>query len=106
MDYADSRPAPCQATSSHAAYLLELAANAGYASLLCIAAAIAFAFASAVTSHLALRVSSAIGLALAVHLVMVMVMVLRREFLLTEERLGRARTGADLGESMAGQSQA
>jgi hypothetical protein len=104
MDWADTQPPPGRATSAHATRLLEMAANAGYASLICIAAAIAFAVASTVSSHPALRISSAVGLALAVHLVLIMLMVLRRQFLLTQERLGRARTGADLDERVAGRS--
>ncbi len=95
MDYADSRPTPGPETTAHAISLVELAANAGYASLVCIAAAVSFAVAS-IGSHWVLRVSSAVGLALGVHMVMVLLMVMRREFLLTQERLERARTGADL----------
>ena len=104
MHWADSRPPQGSATSAQATSLIELAANAGYASLACIAAAIAFAVDSAVTSHPAMRVSSAIGLALVLHLVMVMLMVLRREFLLTQERLNRVRSGADLDEPVTGRN--
>lgn len=95
MDYADSRPPRGPETSAHAIYLLELAANAGYASLVCTAAAVSFAVAS-IGSRWTLRISSAVGLGLATHLVLVLLMVMVREYLLTQERLERARTGADL----------
>lgn len=97
MDFADSRPAPSRETSAHAINLLELAANAGYASLICIGAAVSFVVAG-IGSGWVLRVSSALGLALGVHMILVILMVMRREFLLTQDRLERARTGADRKE--------
>jgi hypothetical protein len=69
MDLADSRPPRSPDTSAHAIYLQELAANASYASLACITAAVVFVVVS-VTSHWALRVSSALGLAIGAHLVL------------------------------------
>jgi hypothetical protein len=96
--WADSAPAQGRETTKHAMLLEELAANAGYASLISIAAAIAFVTAST-TSHWALRLSSAAGLALGAHLVLVLLMVMKRVFAVIQERLKRARTGADQGPS-------
>lgn len=92
--WADSMPAKGPATSRHARLLEQLAANAGYASLVSIGAAIAFVAAST-TSNSLLRVSSAVGLALGTHLVLVLLMVMKRVFAVIQERLARARTGAD-----------
>jgi hypothetical protein len=105
MDYADSQPRPSTETSAHARNLLELAANAGYASLVCVSAAVVFVVAT-IGSNWVLRVSSAVGLALGVHMIMVLLMVMRREFLLTQERLNRARTGADHRDSPTGRRKA
>jgi len=96
MDWADSRPQPGPDTSSHATYLEELAANAGYASIVCIAAAVTFVIASVGTGW-ALRIASALGLALSAHLALVLMMVMKRVFALTQDRLNRARTGTDPG---------
>jgi len=97
MDWADSAPVPGRETSTHASYLSELAANSGYASLISILAAAVFVVAS-VSSGWVLRLSSAIGIAVAVHMVLVLMMVMKRVFALTEERLNRARTGANRRE--------
>lgn len=94
MDLADAAPEPGPAVSDHAQYLTELAANAGYASLICIAAAIAFVLTS-VSDEWPRRVFTGVGLALGTHLVLVLLMTMKRVFALTVERLNRARTGAD-----------
>ena len=94
MEWADEAPEPSGATSEHALYLRELAANAGYSALVCVAAAITYVVTST-TAHRKLEVASAIGLALGTHLVLVILMVMKRVFALTEERLNRVRTGAD-----------
>jgi hypothetical protein len=94
IDYAESRPTPGRETSAHADDISELAANAGYTSLVCIVAAVVFVVAS-IGSGWVLRISTAVGLALGIHMVMVLFMVMKREFALTQERLNRARTGAD-----------
>jgi uncharacterized membrane protein len=94
MEWADSKPEPGQNTSEHAQYLEELAANAGYASLVCIVDAIIFVIAATASKQL-LEAASGIGLALGAHLVLVLLMVMKRVFALTQERLVRARTGAD-----------
>lgn len=95
MDWADSVPRAGRDVSRHATFLRELAANAGYASLVSVVAAGLFVVA-AVTSKSVLVVFSAIGLAVTVHLAAVLLMVMRRVFALTEERLKIARTGAEL----------
>ena len=94
MDMADDRPEPSAATSQHAIFIEELSANTAFASLMCVFAAIVFVVASIGTGWV-LRVSSAVGLALGVEVVLVLMMVMKRVFALTQERLTRARTGAD-----------
>jgi hypothetical protein len=94
MDWADSGPVPSRETTQHATALEELAANAGYASLVCITDAIVFIVAS-FGSGWTLRVCTGIGLAIGAHMVLVLFMVMRREFLLTQARLNRAQSGAD-----------
>jgi hypothetical protein len=94
MDWSDNSPEPSGDTTAHAKYLRELAANAGYASLVCVATAVAYVAAST-SAHTKLEVASAVGLALGTHLVLVLLMVMKRVFALTEERLNRVRTGAD-----------
>jgi hypothetical protein len=91
MDFADSQPTPGRETSSHANDLKELAANAGYTSIVCIVAAVVFVVAS-IGSGWVLRISTAVGLALSAHMILVLFMVMKREFTLTVERLNRART--------------
>jgi hypothetical protein len=94
MDWADTKPSPSRDTSEHAQYLEELAANAGYASLVCIVDAMVFVVAATASKQL-LEAASGIGLALGAHLVLVLLMVMKRVFALTQERLVRARTGSD-----------
>ena len=94
MDWADSAPMPGPETSAHATYLQELAANSGYASLVCIITAATFVIAS-VSSLWVLRISTALGLALALHMVLILLMVMKRVYALTVERLNRARSGSD-----------
>lgn len=94
LSLADDPPEPGRDTTEHVLFLKELAANAGYAALVCIAAAGAYIVAST-TSHLKLEIATAIGLALGWHLVLVLVMVMKRVFALTESRLNRVQTGAD-----------
>ena len=106
MSWADDAPQPSAETSNHAAFLRELAANAGYASLVSIAAAIAYVVSAmsapeptetdkAASGGTVLEAATAVGLALGVHLVLVLLMVMKRVFALTEERLTTARTGGD-----------
>jgi magnesium-transporting ATPase (P-type) len=101
MDMTDEPPQPGRATSQDAIFIEELSANTAYASLMCIFAAIVFVVASFGTLWVA-RVSSALGLALGVHLVLVLMMVMKRVFALIQDRLTRARTGADRSSIGAG----
>ena len=94
MDWADTKPKPGSDTSAHAIYLQELAANSGYASLVCIITAAIFVAAS-VSTGWALIVATATGLALAFHMALVLLVIIKRVYALTIERLNRARTGAD-----------
>ena len=98
MDWADSSPARGPDTSSHAIYLGELAANSGYASLVCIVTSAVFVVASASPGWV-LRISTAVGLALALHMGLVLLMVMKRVYALTTERLNRARTGPDRSDT-------
>ena len=95
LDWAESAPNPSRETSRHAQYLQELSANAGYASLVCVLAAIVYVIAG-VSSGVVLSISSAFGIGLGLHLVLSLFMVMKRVFLLTTERLNRARTGSGL----------
>jgi uncharacterized membrane protein YedE/YeeE len=95
LNWADAKPAQGKETSEHASYLTELAANAGYASLVSVAAAIAFVVAATTFHHpWPLRISSAVGLALGLHLILTLLLVMKRVFALTEQRLNQARAGA------------
>jgi hypothetical protein len=94
LSWADNPPEPGPDTTEHVGFLRELAANAGYASLVCIVAAGAYVVA-ATTSHLKLEVATAVGLALGWHLVLVLMMVMKRVFALTESRLIRVEAGVD-----------
>lgn len=94
MSWADSHPARGRDTSEHANFLQQVAANAGYASLVSIAAAIAYVVAATSHGHpWVLRISSAVGLAIGIHLSLTLLMVMKRVFALTQQRLNRARTG-------------
>jgi hypothetical protein len=93
MSWADAPPRPGPVASEHALYLEELAAHAGYASLICIAAAVSYVIAS-VGSGWTLRIATALGVAFGTHLVLVLLLIMKRVFLLTRERLNRARTNS------------
>ena len=94
MSWADTAPQPSHLVTEHAKFLAQIAANAGYASLVSIIACAAFVVAS-VTSKDVLVTFSALGLALVSHLALVLSMVMVRVFALTRERLLRAHTGAN-----------
>ena len=98
LDWADGKPEPGADTSRHAQFMIQLAANSGYASLVSLVACAMFVVGS-VVSKTAFIVFTAIGLALALHLVLVLFMVVRRVFALTQERLIDAETGASLHKS-------
>lgn len=98
MNWADDPPPQGRDTSDHAIYLEQLAANAGYASLVSLAAAIAYVVAATADGHpWVLRIASAVGLALGLHLLLTLLMVMKRVFALTQQRLNRARTGVTRG---------
>lgn len=93
MDWAGSGPAPSGATSRQARYFKEVIANAGYASLVSIAAAAVFVAALASKDGDAFVLLCALGLGLAVHLMVLLQMVLIRVFRLARDQLTDARTG-------------
>lgn len=93
MDWVDAAPTPGPKTTDHAYFMRDVAANAGYASLVCVASAVAYVVATS-SGGRALQVASALGIALGTHLVLVLLMVIRRVFALTENRLLEVRTGA------------
>ena len=95
LDWADDPPPAGRETSRQARLLRELAANAGYASLVSITTAIAFVLVS-VSPHTEPALLSAIALGLASHLVIVLFMVVTRVFSLTDERLTITRTGGSV----------
>lgn len=92
LEWAHEAPEPGPDTSREAKFLDQNAANAGYASLVCVLTAAIFVVAS-VAKGTWLTLFSAIGLALASHLVLVLLLVLVRVFALTDERLKDTRTG-------------
>jgi hypothetical protein len=96
LDWADTAPRPSRDVSAHARYMGQLAASSGYASLVCIAAAICYVFATVASSGPWLIVASSISTGISVHLVLVLLLVIRRVYAVTEQRLTRARTGADI----------
>jgi hypothetical protein len=100
MNWADTMPIQSRDTTKHARDLEELAANAGFSSLVCIAAAISFVVVST-TGHEKLRVASAVGITLGVMVVAVLLLVMRRVFNLTVTRLTRARTGKDRAQQFS-----
>jgi hypothetical protein len=98
MEWADNPPAQGPETTDYSIFLRDIAANSGYASLVCIGAAIAFVAAS-VFRGWALVAFSGIGIMLGVHLVLVVLMVMKRVYALTQSRLNRVMTGADRPEA-------
>lgn len=105
LDWADTHPSPSAETSAHALYLTELAANAGYASLVALLAAVVLVGAT-LPYEPAYTLTSSIGTGLLVHLVLILFMIIKRVFALTVGRLNRARTGANPGSNGAVTSKA
>lgn len=91
MDWADSEPARGPETSRHATFLGEIAANAGYASLVAIVSSVFFVVASVSEGRIA-NISTSVGLAVGLHTLLVLVMIIVRIFALTQGRLNKART--------------
>jgi hypothetical protein len=93
--WADTKPDPGPSTSSYANLLAEMSANAGYASLVAAIAAAACLAVAITSTGWQERVLAATVVTLLVHLGTTLLMVARRTYLLTAERLLRARTGVD-----------
>jgi len=92
LDWAEHPPPPGSDTTWQARFLEEIAANAGYASLASVAAAVFFVLAT-LARGTALTIFSSIGLALGVHIVLLLLMVLTRVFALISQRLTDVSTG-------------
>lgn len=97
MEWAERGPAPSTETTWQAEFLQQIAANAGYASLISIVAAAVFVGALIATAQWLLVVLSSAGLALATHLALLVAMVLTRIYALTTDRLVNAETGVTEG---------
>jgi hypothetical protein len=97
MGWADAKPERGARTARQATLLEELAANAGYASLTCVATAVAFVVVS-VTKGDAQIVFSALSLGLALHMLLMLTLVMNRLFTLTQARLIDARTEGKVAE--------
>jgi hypothetical protein len=92
LDWADSKPVSGPDTTYQAKFLREIAANAGYASLVSIAAASVFAVTILAQKSMTATFFSSLGIALGVHLVLLLSMVLGRVFGLIDDRLTDAET--------------
>jgi hypothetical protein len=97
LEWASDRPPVGPETSWQAQFLQEIAANAGYATLVSILAAAVFVSALVATGSTALTVLSSLGIALSVHLALMLSMVLARVYALTVNRLTDARVGGRSG---------
>ncbi len=91
--WASEKPEPSKETTHQANFLEEIAANAGYASLVSIVAAATFAVAIAVNPEDAIVIFSGLGLALLTHLILMLCMVMVRVLAWTHDRLVDAKTG-------------
>jgi uncharacterized membrane protein YhaH (DUF805 family) len=93
LDWADKAPTPGPDTTWQAEFLKEIAANAGYASLVSILTASVFAAAIVAQKSVSDTLFSSLGIALGIHLALLLSMVLARVFALIEDRLTDAETG-------------
>jgi hypothetical protein len=100
MEWADSGPEADTITVSRANLLEELAANAGYAALVCLAALVAFTVAAVDSTvadpngdSLTGFIASVAGFALAGHLIVTLLMVMKRVYAVTVSSLDRVRSG-------------
>jgi hypothetical protein len=91
--WADANPAANPQVTERADFLRQIAANAGYASLVSIVTC-ALGVVASVVSHAALTIFSALVLASGIHLVLVLFMVIKRVFSFAENRLNWAQSGA------------
>lgn len=98
LEWADQPPQPGKDTDWQADFLREIAANAGYASVVSIVTAAVFVGALiAENSEVALTLLSAVGIALAIHLALMLFMVLSRIYALITDRLDGAKVGGLTG---------
>lgn len=97
LEWADGKPPRGPETSWQAQFLQEIAANAGYATLVSILAAAVFVGALVATGSTAQTVLSSFGIALATHLALMLSMVLTRVYALIVNRLTDARVGGPAG---------
>jgi hypothetical protein len=97
MEWADQHPEPGAETTWQTKFLQEIAANAGYASLVSIVTAAVFVGALIATANWLLVLLSSLGLALAAHLAIMVAMVLTRIYALTTDRLTEAEVGGPTG---------
>lgn len=99
MDWADRNPEPGKQTTWQVNFLKQIAANAGYACLVSIAAAAVFVVALIASKDTMLLVlASSVGLALSAHLVLLLSMVLSRVYVLISRRLTSAMVGGPKGK--------
>jgi hypothetical protein len=97
LEWADSRPPVGPETSWQAQFLQEIAANAGYATLVSILVAAVSVGALIATGSIARTILSSLGIALAVHLALMLSVVLTRVYALTVNRLTDTRVGGPSG---------
>lgn len=100
--WADEAPPPGPETSRYATLMEELTANTAYAAIAAtfvtvglVAYNIDIGLGKAVNLEVARRLMGAALLAALLHLLLTLTLVLRRTFLVTQERLTVARTGAE-----------
>lgn len=98
LDWADGKPRVGPETSWQARFLQEIAANAGYATLISILVAAVFAGALIATNSTLSTILSSLGVALSIHLALMLSMVLTRIYALTTNRLTDARVGGPKGK--------
>lgn len=95
QEWAESQPTPVRRTSLYGEFLRELMGNAGWASLVSLAASVFYVCVVA-SAGLLLRAASAVAVPLSVYLVLLLFKVMVSVFQLTDERIRAATTGADL----------
>lgn len=94
LEWVDTKPERGPKTSQMAINLEELAANAGYSSLMAVIAAVFFLVCSATPTHSWVNtISLACGVATGLHMILGLVLVMNRVFLMTQGQLRRARAG-------------
>lgn len=94
LEWAEEKPEQGPSTSWQAEFMTQIAANAGYASLVSITAATLFVVALIAKGPILIW-ASALGLAVAVHMVLLLLMVMVWMFKITSRKLVDVKTGAD-----------